>query len=70
MQPITLALQKCEHEHGVIYKSLRVVGVALRTNTMERHPEMALALVQEATRLWEIVNNDNFIILEQSREID
>lgn len=70
LEPIALALQMCEHEHKVMYKSLRRVGVLLKTNTVERHLEMVRALVEEAARLREAVNNGSFIILEQSKEID
>lgn len=53
-----------------MFKALRGVRVALKTNTVERHLEMVRVAMEEAARPRESNNTGSLIILQHDREID
>lgn len=52
LQPMEAAIRMSAEEHKQMYKSMRGVGEAVRTNTVARYPEIVRELVAKATSLW------------------
>lgn len=70
LQPLALALQMCPAKQRLIYKFLRGIKGALRTNGVKQFSDMVRILVEEAYRLRKSNNRRSLIILEVDKEIE